>query len=83
MPCLGWYRYRMNLRDYFFSLNKKGRARYAKRAGTTVNYIQNHLIRDHRKIPKLDLMGRLVAATNGKINYKNMLIYFYKQRKFK
>lgn len=69
----------MDLRSYFLSLDAEAQAKYAKKAGTTVNYIRCHLICDmpRRKTPRKKLMRGLEKASNGVLTRQNLLEYFY------
>lgn len=69
-------------REYWESLGPEGRRQYAKRAGTTPEYIRVHLIPPagssrQKKIPRPDLMERLIAATQGKVPRRDVLDHFY------
>jgi hypothetical protein len=66
----------MNYRDYFRSLDSEGRERHAVRAGTSVAYINIHLI-PRRKIPRQKTMQALADATDGICSYSDIVDYFY------
>lgn len=68
----------MEFRTYFTSLDSDGRKRFAKRARTSVMYIQLHLMATPpRKVPRPDLMRRLVDATQGACSMRDVLNHFY------
>lgn len=66
----------MNYREYFRSLDSANRARHAERAGTSVAYINIHLI-PRRKIPRRKTMQALADATDGTCSYSDIVDYFY------
>ena len=69
---------RMEFRDYFRSLSDKEQVKYAKKAGTTANYIRCHLIaQPPRKIPRQKLMESLVTASQGRLSISDLLRHFY------
>ncbi len=67
----------MDFKLYFYGLTALERNAYADRAGTTVRYIQCHLI-TRRKIPRPDSMRKLAAASENSISLDDLLAYFYK-----
>lgn len=67
----------MDFKRYFYELSPSGREAFAERAGTTVGYIQCHLI-TRRKIPRPGKMQRLVAASQNNVTLDDLLTYFYK-----
>lgn len=67
----------MKLKTFYRQLPRAEREAYAKRAGTTVNYLENHLI-PARKMPRRDLMERLAAASNGEVSLDDVIQHFFK-----
>jgi hypothetical protein len=67
----------MDLRTYFYGLDQTEREAFARRAQTTVGYIQSHLI-TCRKIPRPDSMRKLAAASENRVSLDDLLAYFYK-----
>ncbi len=67
----------MDFKRYFYGLTPSERDAYAYRAGTTVRYIQCHLI-TRRKIPRLKSMQKLAAASEDSVSLDELLAYFYK-----
>lgn len=64
--------------DYWRGLSKDERQAYASRAGTTVKYIETHLIGvPPRKIPRQNLMGGLAKASRGRVSQEDLLRHFY------
>ena len=52
---------------------------YAIKAGTTGAYLRTHVLVPikRRKIPRPDLIERLVEATNGKVSKAELLNFLY------
>jgi hypothetical protein len=67
----------MDFKRYFYALSPSDREAFAEHAGTSVGYIQCHLI-TRRKIPRPEKMQRLVAASHGHVTLDDLLTYFYK-----
>ncbi len=67
----------MDFKLYFCGLTPLERDAYADRAGTTVRYIQCHLI-TRRKIPRPRSMQKLAAASEDSVSLDELLAYFYK-----
>ena len=67
----------MLFKDYFLSLTKQSRKEYAKRAGTTEQYISGHLINCY-KTPRRKLLIRLADASNGAITFDELVTFFFK-----
>jgi len=67
----------MDLRTYYYGLDTTEREAFARRAQTTVGYIQCHLI-NRRKIPRPSSMRKLAAASENSISLDDLLAYFYK-----
>ncbi|MGH8761239.1 MAG: hypothetical protein ACREVW_17315 [Burkholderiales bacterium] len=67
----------MDLRTYYYGLNAAEREAFARRAQTTVGYIQCHLI-TRRKIPRPNSMRKLAAASGDRVSLDDLLVYFYK-----
>jgi hypothetical protein len=70
----------MDLRTYFYGLDPTEREAFARRAQTTVEYIQCHLI-TRRKIPRPDSMRKLAAASQDQVSLDDLLACFYKADK--
>jgi len=66
----------MKWKPYYRSLKTKEKDAYALRAKTTRPYIEIHLI-PNRKIPREDLMNRLVLASDGNCTKSDVLDHFY------
>lgn len=69
-----------NFKDFFLSLSERDQVEYAERAKTTANYIRTHLITRY-KIPRKDLMQRLVDASNGSLKINDLTSFFYEENK--
>jgi hypothetical protein len=69
----------MKFKDFYRSLDRSDREDYAKRAGTTTNYIEIHLMasRPLRKIPRTPLMKALVDEARGACSLEDLLKHFY------
>ncbi len=67
----------MDLRTYFYGLDPIEREAFARRAETTVGYIQCHLI-TRRKIPRVKSMRKLAAASENRVSLDDLLAYFYR-----
>ena len=66
----------MNYKTYFRNLDESAREAHAKKAGTTADYINIHLI-PKRKIPRKELMQALADASGGQCSYRDLIDYFY------
>ncbi len=73
-----WYLPHMDLRTYYYGLATTEREAFARRAQTTVGYIQCHLI-TRRKIPRPSSMRKLATASENRISLDDLLAYFYKR----
>jgi hypothetical protein len=70
----------MKLRTYFEGLDSDAKSLYAKRAGTSLNYMQIHLFSEPpRKIPRPEMLRRLAKASSGAVSFKEVLSHFYEQ----
>lgn len=70
----------MEFPTYYRSLTPDEKARFAKKAKTTRNYIEIHLLtpdRERRKTPRNGLMDRLAKASGGKVSKVELLAYFF------
>jgi len=67
-----------DFKGFFYSLNAKERAAYCRRAGTTVNYLQRHVI-TRRKLPRPESMKRLAKASQGRVTVRKLLEFFYQE----
>ena len=72
-----WYLQHVDLRTYYYALDAAEREAFARRAQTTVGYIQCHLI-TRRKIPRPNSMRKLAAASENRVTLDDLLAYFYK-----
>lgn len=70
-----------DLKAYWKALSKDERKDLAEAAGTTVLYIQTHLVR-RTKIPGKDAMERLFRALSqrGALDRKELLLAFFYAR---
>lgn len=66
----------MQYQRYLRSLTTAELEAYAARAGTSVGYIRN-AIRNANKIPRPDLLNRLLSATEGEVSREEILEHFY------
>jgi hypothetical protein len=67
-------------RYFWDELTPAQRQSYAKRAGTSREYLRIWLIppySDPRKIPKKALLKALADATRGRVTYTQVLDHFY------
>jgi hypothetical protein len=69
-----------NFKDFFLGLGVVERQAFASRAGTTVGYVQTHLIYA-RKVPRRPLLDALViaCAAQGGPSRQQLLAFFYDQ----
>ena len=69
----------MEFVEYYKSLTPPQREAYAKKAGTTANYIRVHIIAPdyRRKIPRLELMRGLAKASKKNVTLPELVSYFY------
>ncbi len=68
----------MDFKAYYRSLDRSEREAYAVRAGTTVGYLENHLVYA-RKMPRRDLIERLANATEGAVSLDEIIEHFFKR----
>lgn len=68
----------MDFDEWFNSLSDEQKETFAGNAGTTVGYIRTHLIRASR-IPGVDLMEKLVAASHGIFTLSTLSAWFYRK----
>lgn len=66
----------ISFRDFFLDMSEIERTKYAKSAGTTVGYIKTHLITKY-KVPRPELMNRLVDASKGELTMSDLTDFFY------
>lgn len=66
----------MKFKTYYRSLKQPEREAFAKRASTTVGYIENHLIHA-RKQPRKKLMESLAEASQGEVSYQEVVKHFF------
>lgn len=76
-----WYIHAgMDLRTYFRSLDVDQQEAFARRAGTTANYIRVHLACDPpRRVPRQRLLEGLAIASEGALTVPSLVAYFYQQ----
>jgi hypothetical protein len=75
----------MNFDDFYRQLNREERIAFAKRATTSPDYIEIHLLRPlnprakitKRKTPTKQTMEKLAKASRGKVTYVEVMNYFY------
>lgn len=70
----------MTLRELFKGLNPQQKMRFARKAGTTVSYIEKNLLcesPDHKRVPRPDTMTRIYHACDGEVTYLELLCNFY------
>jgi hypothetical protein len=69
-------------RKFFLGLSLQEQDAYAKRAGTTVNYIRTHLVYvPPRKTPRPPLLRALAYASSGRLSLDDVLEHFYQYLK--
>lgn len=66
----------MDFKAYFLNLDQVERERYAKRAGTSAAYIQQHLLH-RRKTPRRETLQRLAQASKGQVSYDDLIRFFF------
>lgn len=67
-------------REFFQSLTPEQRQQFADDSGTTLGYIEKHFMsRDpvKRKVPRPELLDKMVKAGGGSFNHKELADYFY------
>ena len=75
----------MELYEYYKSLDKKEREAYAERAGTTLLYLNNHIMKPRPKGIKgasLDYMQRLARASDGKVDLSEVVDHFVARNRY-
>lgn len=73
----------MMFREYYLSLCPVDREVFAAKSGTTQKYIAAHFLSadpTKRKVPRPDLLNKMVSASNGKMTYKALADYFYVEK---
>ena len=65
----------MKLADYIKSLDQEGREEYAKRCGTTLNYLNTHILHANKE-PRKRLRTALAIQSGGKVSIKEVLNHF-------
>lgn len=65
-----------DFKGFFYSLDAKERAAYCRRAGTSVSYLQLHVI-TRRKLPRPESLKRLAKASRGRVTLRDLLEFFY------
>lgn len=63
-------------KNYWKNLTTEERAAYAKRAGTSPEYIRAHLFYG-RKVPRKSLINNLATASQGKLKLSDVLDHFF------
>lgn len=72
----------MRYSTFISGLDEKRLQAYAERAGTTVAYIKSHIRPDPPgRTPRPDLMLRLWEATEGEVEWHEVLGHFYRNPK--
>lgn len=66
----------MDFKAYFYGLSNAEREAFAYRAGTTVRYIQCHLV-NRRKVPRRRSLFNLASASKGQVTLNDLLAHFY------
>lgn len=77
---IGPYFWGMDLRDYYETLERDGKAAYAERAGTHPEYLRIHLIPAHKppdRIPRPALLKSLADASGGAVTMDDVIRHFY------
>ncbi|KZZ68089.1 hypothetical protein A3765_10595 [Oleiphilus sp. HI0130] len=75
-------------KTFFNKLTPETRKKFAANSGTTLGYIEKHFLSPDplkRKVPRPELMAKMVDASAGELNYKELADYFYieKSRAYK
>ena len=70
----------MNFRDYYRSLDMSEKQEFAERARTSHKYCYIHL-QEPRKKASLDMVQRLVAASQGAVSLSEMVEHFNQVRR--
>lgn len=68
----------MDFKTYFRGLDQSEREAFAKRAETSADYVNIHLV-PRNKIPRKENMKLLAEATQGAVSYSEIVDYFYKE----
>lgn len=66
----------MTFKEFWDQLTDEQKEAYAAQAGTTANYIRQHLV-PARRVPRREFMARMVEATEGQVSQREMLDHFY------
>ena len=66
-----------DFKEFYFSLSKAQRQSFAQKAGTTVRYIECHLVYA-RRVPRPKLMNGLVTASRKKLTLTDVTLFFNK-----
>lgn len=70
----------MTFREFFSSLSELEQEVYARRAGTTANYVRTHLMsKPPRKTPRRRLLLALAQESGGKVSQVEVLAHFFPQ----
>lgn len=67
-------------RKFYLSLSPFEKERFAAKAGTTQRYIESHFLSADpmkRKVPRPELLSKMVSASEGALTYKTLAHYFY------
>ncbi len=65
-------------RSFYFGLDLPSRHEYARRAGTTNQYVLCHLVGiPPRRNPRRELIYRLVEASDGALTIQDMFDHFF------
>lgn len=66
----------MNLKLFYAGLSEPQKVEFAEKAGTTVRYIESHLIHRNR-VPRKELIKGLSEASNGALNQNSLILWFH------
>lgn len=66
----------MRLDDYYKSLSIPERDAFAKRIGTSANYLNNHYFRAQKKMPRQARLREIALATGGAVSFAEVVEHF-------
>lgn len=67
-------------RKFYLSLSSLEKERFAIKSGTTQRYIESHFLSPDpakRKVPRPDLINKMVTASSGALTHESLAHYFY------
>lgn len=70
-------------KSFFNNLPPDARKQFAANSGTTLGYIEKHFLSPDplkRKVPRPELMAKMVDASRGELNFKELADYFYVEK---